>query len=95
MRMPVSVDIPHEPFNSLVRASTAGDKIAKILDSLKPQAVYFTEEHGRRRGRRAGGRGHLQRRLPIQDRDEPGRVGEGGARGAGKAVGVGAGSSRA
>jgi hypothetical protein len=48
MKMLLNVDIPHEPFNSLVRAGTAGDTINKILDSLKPQAVYFTEQHGRR-----------------------------------------------
>jgi hypothetical protein len=48
MRMLLTVDIPHEPFNSLVRAGTAGDTINKILSSLKPQAVYFTEQDGRR-----------------------------------------------
>ena len=48
MKMLLNVDIPHEPFNSLVRAGTAGDTIGKIGDSLKPQAVYFTEQHGRR-----------------------------------------------
>lgn len=48
MKMLLTVDIPHEPFNSLVRAGTAGDTIGTILDSLKPQAVYFTEQHGRR-----------------------------------------------
>jgi hypothetical protein len=48
MRILLSVDIPHEPFNSLVRAGTAGDKLTKILDSLKPLAVYFTERDGHR-----------------------------------------------
>jgi hypothetical protein len=48
MKMLLNVDIPHEPFNSLVRAGTAGDTINKILDSLEPQAVYLTEQHGRR-----------------------------------------------
>jgi hypothetical protein len=48
MKMLLTVDIPHEPFNSLVRAGTAGDTLNKILDSLKPQAVYFTEQDGRR-----------------------------------------------
>jgi hypothetical protein len=48
MKMLLQVDIPHEPFNSLVRAGTAGDTLTKILDSLKPQAVYFTEQEGRR-----------------------------------------------
>jgi hypothetical protein len=48
MRMLLTVDIPHEPFNSLVRAGTAGDTLNRILDSLKPEAVYFTEQDGRR-----------------------------------------------
>jgi hypothetical protein len=48
MKMLLHVDIPHEPFNSLVRAGTAGETLTKILDSLKPQAAYFTEQDGRR-----------------------------------------------
>jgi hypothetical protein len=48
MRMLLNVDMPHEPFNSLVRAGTAGDTINQILDSLKPVAVYFTEQDGHR-----------------------------------------------
>ena len=48
MKMLLTVDIPNEPFNGLVRAGTAGDTINKILESLKPQAVYFTEQDGRR-----------------------------------------------
>ena len=31
-----------------MRPGTAGDAIAKILASLKPEAVYFTEQNGRR-----------------------------------------------
>jgi hypothetical protein len=46
--MLLHVDIPHEPFNSLVRAGTVGDTLTKILDSLKPEAAYFTEQDGRR-----------------------------------------------
>ena len=48
MRMRLSVDIPHEPSNRLVRAGTAGDKLGKILDRVEPLAVYFTEQDGRR-----------------------------------------------
>jgi hypothetical protein len=46
--MLLHVDIPHEPFNSLVRAGTAGDTLTRILDGLKPEAAYFTEQDGRR-----------------------------------------------
>jgi hypothetical protein len=39
---------PHEPFNTLVKEGTAGTKLRRILDELKPEAVYFTEYQGRR-----------------------------------------------
>ena len=44
MKMLLTVDIPHEPFNSLVRAGTVGDTINKILANLKPQAAHFTSK---------------------------------------------------
>ena len=39
-----------EPFNSYVRDGTAGERIGKILENLKPEAVYFTEQGGQRGG---------------------------------------------
>ncbi len=48
MRVLMIVECPHEPFNTLVRKGTAGEIIAKILDTIKPEAVCFTELHGRR-----------------------------------------------
>jgi hypothetical protein len=48
MRMILTANFPHEPFNSLVRAGKAGQIIGKILDDLKPEAVYFTEYDGTR-----------------------------------------------
>ena len=48
MRMLLNVRIPHEPFNTLVRQGKAGALIAKILDDIKPEAVYFTEQDGTR-----------------------------------------------
>ena len=50
MRMLLSVTIPHEPFNTLVRQKKAGPIIQKILEELKPEAVYFTERDGTRGG---------------------------------------------
>jgi hypothetical protein len=38
----------HEPFNIAVRNGQAGATIAKILEELKPEAVYFTEQDGHR-----------------------------------------------
>jgi hypothetical protein len=48
MRMMLTASLPHEPFNTLVRENKAGQIIGKILDELKPEAVYFTEQHGTR-----------------------------------------------
>ena len=50
MRMLMHVRFPLEPFNSAVRDGTAGEKIQRILESLKPEAVYFTEQNGHRGG---------------------------------------------
>jgi hypothetical protein len=48
MRLLMNVTFPHEPFNAAVRKGTAGDTIRKILDAIKPEAVYFTELDGLR-----------------------------------------------
>jgi len=48
MRMILTVHVPHEPFNTLVRNGTAGKMIERILSETKPEAVYFTEQHGTR-----------------------------------------------
>ena len=39
---------PHEPFNTAVRNGTAGQIIGKILEAVKPEAAYFTEQDGHR-----------------------------------------------
>jgi hypothetical protein len=39
---------PTEPFNALVRSGEAGATLQKILEDLKPEAVYFTEDDGMR-----------------------------------------------
>jgi hypothetical protein len=50
MRILVQVNLPHEPFNTFVKDGSAGAKIKRILDDIKPEAVYFTEIDGRRTG---------------------------------------------
>ncbi|PWU09760.1 MAG: panthothenate synthetase [Verrucomicrobia bacterium] len=50
MRMLLNVKIPHEPFNTAVKDGTAGAKLKKILDAIKPEAAYFTEQDGQRGG---------------------------------------------
>ncbi len=48
MRMLVQVKIPHDTFNAAVKDGTVGNKMKRILDDLKPEAVYFTEIRGHR-----------------------------------------------
>jgi hypothetical protein len=48
MRMLMNVTIPHEPFNTLVRQKKAGQVLQQILQELKPEAAYFTEQDGHR-----------------------------------------------
>ena len=48
MRMLMNVRIPHEPFNTLVKEGTAGEIIGRILNDLKPESIYFTEQGGNR-----------------------------------------------
>lgn len=50
MRMLMHVQLPLEPFNSAVRNGTAGEKIQRILEAIKPEAAYFSEHNGRRGG---------------------------------------------
>jgi len=50
MRMLMHVQFPPEPFNSDVRDGSAGPKIQKILEAIRPEAAYFSEHHGRRGG---------------------------------------------
>ncbi len=48
MRILIDVMFPHEPFNTAVRKGSVGTTINRILDDIKPEAVYFTERDGRR-----------------------------------------------
>jgi len=46
--MLMNVAIPHQIFNAAVKDGSAGAKLAKILEAIKPEAAYFTEQNGRR-----------------------------------------------
>src|SRR5580698_5646136 len=50
MRMLMNVKLPVGPFNATVKDGTAGAKIKKIMAAMKPEAAYFTEQHGLRGG---------------------------------------------
>jgi hypothetical protein len=46
MKMLINIIFPIEPFNSMVRNGTAGDLIGRIIDDIKPESIYFTEQEG-------------------------------------------------
>jgi hypothetical protein len=46
--MLLTVTMPHEPFNTLVRKKRAGEILKRILEEIKPEASYFTEQDGAR-----------------------------------------------
>jgi hypothetical protein len=50
MRMMMDIKIPNGKFNALVKDGTAGAKLGKILEAIKPEAAYFTARHGQRGG---------------------------------------------
>jgi len=50
MRMLMHIQLPLEPFNTAVRDGTAGQKIQRILEAIKPEAAYFCEQNGHRGG---------------------------------------------
>lgn len=48
MRFLMIAKAPHKEFNAAVKDGTAGAKLKKILDAIKPEAVYFTALNGLR-----------------------------------------------
>lgn len=50
MRMILDWKMPLEPFNSMVRAGTAGANIQKVLKALNAEAVYFSARGASRGG---------------------------------------------
>jgi hypothetical protein len=48
MRVLMNVRIPHKQFNAAAKDGTVGSKIERILEAIKPEAVYFTEQNGQR-----------------------------------------------
>ena len=48
MRMLLNVRIPHEEFNKAVKDGSMGNKLRRILEDIKPEAVYFSEQNGQR-----------------------------------------------
>ncbi len=50
MRMLLNVEFPAEPFNTAVKNGTVGAIIGKIMEDIKPEAAYFTDNNGHRGG---------------------------------------------
>ena len=46
--MLVNVIFPIEPFNSMVRNGSAGEIIGRVIDDVKPESIYFSEQEGSR-----------------------------------------------
>lgn len=50
MRMLLKVSIPTESGNAAIRDGSFQTTIKTILDELKPEAAYFSEDNGKRTG---------------------------------------------
>ena len=50
MKMLLTAEFPHVPFNALVKSGKVGEIMGRILDTIKPEAAYFTEQEGKRCG---------------------------------------------
>src|SRR5436190_21403926 len=50
MRVLLKVNIPVETGNAAAKAGKLGSKIQSILEELKPEAAYFTDDKGQRTG---------------------------------------------
>jgi hypothetical protein len=46
--MVLNVSFPVAEFNAAVKDGSAGQKLGRILEEIKPEAVYFTEQDGQR-----------------------------------------------
>jgi hypothetical protein len=50
MRFVMQLSFPLEKFNKAVLDGSIGEKMARILDEIKPEAAYFCADDGKRGG---------------------------------------------
>jgi hypothetical protein len=43
MKFIVEVAFPHEPFSTYVRKGNAGEKLGEVLEAIRPEVCYFTD----------------------------------------------------
>lgn len=48
MKMLVNVILPIEPFNTMVRNGIAGEILNRVVEDIKPESIYFSEQEGNR-----------------------------------------------
>jgi hypothetical protein len=48
MRFVLQISFPVEKFNESIRDGSAGQKLGRILEAIKPEAVYFCGRGGQR-----------------------------------------------
>jgi hypothetical protein len=48
MQMLMHVRFPIDPFNAAVRDGSAGQKLQRLMEAVKPEAAYFNASNGRR-----------------------------------------------
>ncbi len=48
MRILMNISFPTQDFNARLRDGVANQKIARIIEEQKPEAIYFTEQNGLR-----------------------------------------------
>jgi len=39
--MLLNISFPHAPFNAAIKDGTASQKLGRIIDETKPEAIYF------------------------------------------------------
>jgi hypothetical protein len=48
MKMLFNITFPTPTFNAAVKDGTAGAKLGRIVEAIKPEAIYFTDHDGQR-----------------------------------------------